>query len=227
MPTTEPPATPGPLEALRAVLGDTTWESPITRLSRLEAAANELLGALDGALVLEPCHVTGMHDPTHTPRYLCETQRADVYDRVLAAVGMAQEAMPRRLHDNCGWCHRVPEEEQRRQQARELHEWAGVPVPPELAEPAPDEPRPDDQFWILALIAAAPEHEPGGWRSYGAMNSHHAHPDQLAPPYRGRRFAIAVGELEELGLLEVRPLGHGGRAAVRPTDAGLEVLADA
>lgn len=55
------------------------------------------------ALTIEPCHTTGMHDPTHTPRYICESQMAEAYKRTLEVLGMDEP--PRRLHDDCYWCN--------------------------------------------------------------------------------------------------------------------------
>lgn len=90
------------------------------------------------ALRIEPCHTTGMHDPNHTARYVCDGQRAIAYHRLLGLLGVTEDQLPRVLHPECGWCHEVPSQERYRVQRRELHAWAGVPIPPALAEPAPD-----------------------------------------------------------------------------------------
>ncbi len=63
------------------------------------------------ALTLEPCHVTGMHDPSHTPQYVCDIQRSKAFKRVLALVGVNEKELPRRLHgERCYLCtnHREP-----------------------------------------------------------------------------------------------------------------------
>jgi len=74
----------------------------------------ELLEALMNSLYIEDCHVSGMHDPVHTPEYLCQIQLAEMAKRVLSAVfgvewdkkGAAQaeqvNKIPRRL-DREGW----------------------------------------------------------------------------------------------------------------------------
>lgn len=40
------------------------------------------------ALYVEDCHVTGMHDPTHTPHRVCEKQLTDMAMRVLKVFGV-------------------------------------------------------------------------------------------------------------------------------------------
>lgn len=60
------------------------------------------------ACYIEPCHTTGMHDPTHTPRYICADQKAEAFDRVMKALTEAGvDGVPKRmLHRNgCYWCH--------------------------------------------------------------------------------------------------------------------------
>ena len=54
------------------------------------------------ATALEPCHVTGMHDPRHTPRYVCMFQKADAFDRLMIFL---RRKPFRRTHKNgCCWC---------------------------------------------------------------------------------------------------------------------------
>lgn len=69
-----------------------------------------LLGELErvrAAVYLEPCHVTGEHDPTHTPKYVCILQLRDVAKRVLQALDVDQATAPRRIHgEKCYWCHK-------------------------------------------------------------------------------------------------------------------------
>lgn len=60
---------------------------------------------LRDVIALEPCHITGMHDPTHTPRYVCRDQKAEAYDRLVAFLGLTENQIPRRLHEDCYWCH--------------------------------------------------------------------------------------------------------------------------
>lgn len=57
-------------------------------------------------LVVKPCHVTGMHDPTHTPRHFCELQSRALVVDLLGALGVTVADLRRSLHDeSCGWCH--------------------------------------------------------------------------------------------------------------------------
>jgi hypothetical protein len=121
-------------------------EGYLAHLTEREARLRE-------ALVLEPCHITGMHDPTHTTRYVCEHQLADLGRRAVVAAGYDPRYLPKRLHGpGCGWCNRVPTDEADRVSARALHAWAGVSVPEALAQPAPDCPQENDPAWVLAVL---------------------------------------------------------------------------
>lgn len=102
----------------------------------LEEAArqHELLTGVINALALEPCHITGMHEPDHHVKYNCADQYKAVLDKVLQALEMNRADLRHQLHEgSCYWCHHVPAEEKYRQEHRKSHEWAGVPIPPELA----------------------------------------------------------------------------------------------
>ena len=212
----------GPLERLRATLAykdPDDHDDEVTfmrrRVNALEAAARDLVTALDGELALEPCHVVGMHQAGHTATGVCQEQRADVLARLLLAMGVEEPELGRRLHEESCWqCHDPTSEERYRELRRELHRWAGVEIPPAMAELAPDAPRPDDAFWTLAYIVACVPHHEDGWRSQGPLNSHHAHPDQVPLPLRGNRFGVAIGQLEEAGLLETT----GNPRKLRPTE---------
>lgn len=95
--------------------------------------------ALLKAMQIEPCHTTGMHDPNHTTKFVCESQRSKAYGRVLELLGMTEENLPHALHGaECYWCHEVCSQEEYRVDRRALHAWAGQEVPAELAAPAPD-----------------------------------------------------------------------------------------
>ena len=51
------------------------------------------------ALFVESCHrTTGAHDKTHTPRYYCRHQRADLAQRLVDAAGVSFNALPRRAY---------------------------------------------------------------------------------------------------------------------------------
>jgi len=72
------------------------------------------LTAVRNALFVEPCHVTGMHSPDHhlTHDTPCGFQSAVVLNRILTTLGTSLEALPRRLHDKCVWCHEGARAEQ-------------------------------------------------------------------------------------------------------------------
>lgn len=97
------------------------------------------------ALRIEPCHITGCHEPDHHLKYTCADQRAASFVRVLALLGVDEMDLPRDLHGKCEkdcyWCHGIPNQEQYRARNRRTHEWAGVEIPPELAALAPDHPK--------------------------------------------------------------------------------------
>lgn len=44
----------------------------------------QLLKKILEAIYIEDCHITGMHDPNHTSKYICADQLADMARRVLA-----------------------------------------------------------------------------------------------------------------------------------------------
>lgn len=56
------------------------------------------------ALVLEPCHISGTHDPQHTTKYICRDQQSVALARLLALLEVTVEELPRRLDPDCGWC---------------------------------------------------------------------------------------------------------------------------
>lgn len=49
-----------------------------------ETEATIEIGQIMDAIFIEDCHISGMHDPTHTRKYVCEKQLADLARRVLA-----------------------------------------------------------------------------------------------------------------------------------------------
>jgi hypothetical protein len=59
--------------------------------------------AIMAAVYIEDCHVTGMHDPGHTPYHMCELQLRDLAVRVLAVThGMKtghNHSLERRIHE--------------------------------------------------------------------------------------------------------------------------------
>jgi hypothetical protein len=86
------------------------------------AALREENARLREAVVVEPCHTTGDHDPTHTARYVCTLQLAEIAKRVMVVLGLTKETLPRRLHNpaKCYWCS--PE----RKDYTELQAWSNA-----------------------------------------------------------------------------------------------------
>ena len=50
------------------------------------------------ALALAPCHITGTHDPEHTPKYVCTYQLKDALNGLLDLLGITVDDLPRRPH---------------------------------------------------------------------------------------------------------------------------------
>ena len=59
---------------------------------RLRQRADEIAEVL----YIKSCHISGEHDPTHTPRYYCSWQRSELLDRVLHALELETNDLPRR-----------------------------------------------------------------------------------------------------------------------------------
>lgn len=138
----------------------------VVKASLLNALTDpEMLDRLVDALTIEPCHVTGMHDPTHTERYLCDIQHSSIVKRLLETLGLTSGVLPKRLHETCGWCHDVPTQEEYRKRLRSLHQWAGEEISEDLAAPAPDAPREGDDEIVLAALRALAKEDPGEWVS--------------------------------------------------------------
>ncbi|MGH3405132.1 MAG: hypothetical protein ACRDRJ_21910 [Streptosporangiaceae bacterium] len=117
-------------------------------------AARAVVEVLREALAIQPCHITGEHEPDHHLRYLCRDQQAAMLSGLLAGLGLAFGDLPRRLHDGCGWCHRIPAQERYRERLRATWAWAGADMPAELAEPALDAPRAGDGDLAAACLTA-------------------------------------------------------------------------
>lgn len=103
-------------------------------------------------LALEPCHITGTHTPNHHLESLCTYQKAAMLDRLLAFLDTNVDELPRRLHEDCYWCHNIPTQELYREHLRATYRWAGVEISDELAAPAPDVPRPGDADAVHAAL---------------------------------------------------------------------------
>lgn len=132
-----------------------------------------LVDALEAALHLEPCHTTGDHNPHHTPTHVCQMQTIDVAARVLPVLGYQHaDEMPRRLHTDCPSCHDPGNREDPRARARELHDWAGVPVPDGIAELGVDAARPGDTDLVLTRLIDHGEPDAHGWIPTGPVSGH-------------------------------------------------------
>jgi hypothetical protein len=49
---------------------------------------DDLPQELRDAIYINDCHVTGMHEPDHTTKYVCDIQLRELAERVLAAIGI-------------------------------------------------------------------------------------------------------------------------------------------
>jgi hypothetical protein len=167
-------------------------------------SARAVIVVLAEALAVHPCHITGMHEPDHHTRYLCTDQKAAALDGLLAGLGLEFADLPRRLHDRCGWCHEIPTQERYRERLRRSYRWAGVEIPPELAEPAPDASRPGDTDLVLAHIPADWRHWPDVLREIEAAN-----------PIGWTRISEALHALDKAGEIEMQHRSGGGSPDVR------------
>lgn len=142
---TQPLPAPLDLGQVRADLEHASWiarqpnAGKSVELTRTLRTAEQLLAELTRirtALVLEPCHVTGLHTPDHHPRWTCELQKAKAFDQVLDAAGLTADTMPRRLHAGCHWCHGTTDGPVDRELRRVSYAWAGLEIPVALAQGA-------------------------------------------------------------------------------------------
>jgi len=79
-----------------------------------DGETKDVFQAFVDAFHLEPCHASGEHDPTHTPRYGCALQAKDTLMQIAGIAGTDIHNMPRQLHaGKCLWCV-----------SPELEEWA-------------------------------------------------------------------------------------------------------
>jgi hypothetical protein len=87
------------------------------------------------AMALFPCHVTGLHDPTHTTKGVCSLQLSESFKRLLVFLKIGEDhldQLPRKLHENCYWCNTEPKH------GEELRMWATQGAD----NPAPTSPAP-------------------------------------------------------------------------------------
>jgi hypothetical protein len=159
------------------------------------------------AMALHPCHVTGMHTPEHhLDGSVCNIMLSRSAEGVLALVGATVDDLPRRLHDDCGWCHRVPTQEEYRERLRQTYAWAGEEVPPELAEPAPDAPCFDvpERDVLRAVRTAKPSEDVGGgWLRYDDVR------EALGLPGRhDHSYNRPMQRLIEKGKVETQVIGY-------------------
>jgi hypothetical protein len=78
-------------------------------VEEVHAVANALK-ALVEAVYYEPCHVTGMHTPSHHLRgTYCDHMQAAIGKRITTLVfGEENGDVPRRLHERCYHCREFP-----------------------------------------------------------------------------------------------------------------------
>jgi hypothetical protein len=191
-----------------------------------EWTARAVTALLADALAVRPCHITGMHEPDHHTRYRCSEQKAAALDALLAGLGLEFGDLPRRLHgETCVWCHRVPGQEKYRERLRATYQWAGAEIPAELAESAPDAPRPGDTDVVLARLT-------GEWRQWPDVFAE----VQTATDWPADRIGAAIGALEKSGAVETQQHGRGVRRRAeepsaaccgRQADPGLELQDEA
>lgn len=131
-------------------------------LNALQSPA--LLDQMVEALTLHPCHITGMHSPEHHLEYVCEHQKGVLLESLLGVLGLRDaDSLPHRLHESCGWCHDVPSQEKYRERLRKTYEWAGVPIPEDLAALAEDAWRMGDDETVLRGYWDLHLKDPSGW----------------------------------------------------------------
>lgn len=129
-----PPLSDAELAEMRAMLATRktlTFEKAMAELQRRGESMRKLLGEVErlqsiiiSALTLEPCHITGMHEPNHHVKYICPHMRAEGWERLALAEGFVPErepgerendytqrkfaelhkTLPRRNHSDCYWC---------------------------------------------------------------------------------------------------------------------------
>lgn len=173
----------------------------LAEVTRLRAE----LAAVRAALTVQPCHITGMHTPDHHTESSCSYQRAATLDRVLAVLGTTYDDLPRELHDDCHWCRHVPNQEQYRERLRRSYRWAGVEIPAELAELAPDAPRPGDPELVLPCVT-------GEWRLWSEV----AADAVKATGLNSDRVGAALVALTKTDLVEARWESSMSKLRLRP-----------
>ena len=97
-----------------------------------------LYEAILEAVKIEPCHITGMHDPTHFWNYTCEHQKSEAFDRIHEVIsrylnGGILGGPQRKLHGkDCIWCYPTKRTHGKKAKARrdEVKRWLqfGPPV---------------------------------------------------------------------------------------------------
>lgn len=157
------------------------------------------------ALRLEPCHVTGMHNPDHHLKHVCDIQRSAAFNRVLELIGIDESELPHALHgSDCYWCHGVPSQEEYRERNRKTFKWANVPVPAALAEPAPDHPKFDvSERKVLSAVRRAGKRTPDGWVGRGSTME-----EALDLPRHSGKYQRPLSRLIDEGKLEERVINN-------------------
>ena len=106
------------------------------------------------ALTINSCHTSGMHDPDHTTRSFCESQKAQAFDSLLRLLGVSIADLPRRLTGYAAaevQAGRVPAKQKARDRLMAEMAWAaGAPL--DLFKPGRDIPLPGDEERLLAVL---------------------------------------------------------------------------
>ena len=169
-------------------------------------------------LTIRPCHVTGMHTPDHHLKFTCDIQRSAALRNLLNELNVGEGQLPRDLHDeSCGWCHRIPGQEQYRERLRQTWAWAGRKISAALAKPAPDSPVFDvpkrDVLRAIKKLSGkgTRDTEKDGWVHYDSLRI------ELGLPRHSGKFQRQVGVLEEEGKVEFSNDVHRGYSGhIRP-----------
>jgi hypothetical protein len=82
----------------------------------------EQLGYLKNLLAIEPCHITGEHEPNHNLKgIICNFQRGEAWEHAMTELSFDPKNPARKIHDDCFWCH-----SKESKHAQEHREWAAM-----------------------------------------------------------------------------------------------------
>lgn len=106
------------------------------KIAKQEVVRLDRLQVILDTIYIEDCHVSGMHDPRHTPYQVCEIQLANLARRLLAAshgVKLDQHGyflnrrevnkIPRRINRRGWYDYYLKNPKANRKDAKELERW--------------------------------------------------------------------------------------------------------